>query len=147
MPVHSAPPLHPTLAGDHFSRSQAELQLAYNIEYLQQLYLAASESARHLEYEVMQFLKSKVRQISREPGTSSTNSREPGDLFTIGTGIMTRAGVLLVIIGVPGGGGEGPYDAIGWFSEKEMLCMLILDTVQQSTVSWMAMAIGTLGSL
>ena len=57
-----------------------------------------------------QFLKSKVRQISREPGTSSTNSREPGDLFTIGTGIMTRAGVLLVIIGVLGGGG-GLYDA------------------------------------
>ena len=105
MPVHSAPPLHPTLAGDHFSRSQAELRLAYNIEYLQQLYLAASESARHLEYEVMQFFKSKVRQISREPGTSSTNFREPGDLFTIGTGIMTRAGVLLVIIGVPGAGG------------------------------------------
>ena len=115
MPVHSAPPLHPTLAGDHFSRSQAELQLAHNIEYLQQLYLAASESARQHLYEVMQFLKSKVRQISREPGTSSTNFREPGDLFTIGTGIMTRAGVLLVIIGVLGGGGDSM--TLCWFSE------------------------------
>ena len=65
----------------------------------------------------MQFLKSKVRQISREPGTSSTNFREPGDLFTIGTGIMTRAGVLLVIIGVPGAGG-GDFMTIGWFSQN-----------------------------
>ena len=62
-----------TLAGDHFSRSQAELQLAHNIEYLQQLYLADSESARQHLCEVMQFLKSKVRQISKGAGTSSTN--------------------------------------------------------------------------
>ena len=39
------------------------------------------------------------------------NSREPGDPFTIvraGTGIMNRAGVLLVIIAVAGGGGVTP---------------------------------------
>ena len=43
------------------------------------------------------------------------NSREPGDPFTIvraGTGIMNRAGVLLVIIGVAGGGG-GDFMTLG----------------------------------